>query len=105
MKEKEFVEFAIKYERLTKIQKSLINKLLDSSRTGNYHEIISACMPNTNNQAIYSKQIKKLADMGIITITKSDEKKRSMEFALTKNWCDALLSYDFGATTNNRFQY
>lgn len=96
----ELIEWCNKWDLLTKIQKRLITLLEESTRVGNYSDIVKFCGINVNNQSANVKQIKKLVEWGIITISDFEEKdkeelehqigiainSRTKTFRLTENW-------------------
>ena len=96
----ELIEWCNKWDLLTKIQKRLIALLEESPRVGNYSDIVKFCGINVNNQTANVKQIKKLVEWGIITISDIEEKdkeelehqigiainSRTKTFRLTENW-------------------
>ena len=96
----ELIEWCNKWDLLTKIQKRLIVLLEESPRVGNYSDIVKFCGINVNNQSANVKQIKKLVEWGIITISDFEEKdkeelehqigiainSRTKTFRLTENW-------------------
>lgn len=96
----ELIEWCNKWDLLTKIQKRLIALLEESPRVGNYSDIVKFCGINVNNQSANVKQIKKLVEWGIITISDFEEKdkeelehqigiainSRTKTFRLTENW-------------------
>lgn len=96
----ELIELCNKWDLLTKIQKRLITLLEESPRIGNYSDIVKFCRINANNQTANVKQIKKLVEWGIITISDFEEKdkeelehqigiainSRTKTFRLTENW-------------------
>ena len=96
----ELIELCNKWDLLTKIQKRLITLLEESPRIGNYSDIVKFCGINVNNQSANVKQIKKLVEWGIITISDFEEKdkeelehqigiainSRTKTFRLTENW-------------------
>ena len=96
----ELIELCNKWDLLTKIQKRLITLLEESPRIGNYSDIVKFCGINTNNQTANVKQIKKLVEWGMITISDFEEKdkeelehqigiainSRTKTFRLTENW-------------------
>ena len=96
----ELIELCNKWDLLTKIQKRLITLLEESPRVGNYSDIVKFCGINVNNQTANVKQIKKLVEWGIITISDFEEKdkeelehqigiainSRTKTFRLTENW-------------------
>ena len=96
----ELIEWCNKWDLLTKIQKRLIALLEESPRVGNYSDIVKFCGINVNNQTANVKQIKKLVELGIITISDFEEKdkeelehqigiainSRTKTFRLTENW-------------------
>ena len=96
----ELIELCNKWDLLTKIQKRLITLLEESPRIGNYSDIVKFCGINVNNQTANVKQIKKLVEWGIITISDFEEKdkeelehqigiainSRTKTFRLTENW-------------------
>ena len=98
--EHELIEWCNKWDLLTKIQKRLITLLEESPRVGNYSDIVKFCGINVNNQTANVKQIKKLVEWGIITISDFEEKdkeelehqigiainSRTKTFRLTENW-------------------
>ena len=115
----ELIEWCNKWDLLTKIQKRLITLLEESPRVGNYSDIVKFCGINVNNQTANVKQIKKLVEWGIITISDFEEKdkeelehqigiainSRTKTFRLTQNWfktfsdleCDKIM----GKTIND----
>ena len=96
----ELIEWCNKWDLLSKIQKKLITLLEESPRVGNYSDIVKFCGINVNNQTANVKQIKKLVEWGIITISDFEEKdkeelehqigiainSRTKTFRLTENW-------------------
>lgn len=96
----ELIEWCNKWDLLSKIQKRLITLLEESPRVGNYSDIVKFCGINVNNQTANVKQIKKLVEWGIITISDFEEKdkeelehqigiainNRTKTFRLTENW-------------------
>ena len=96
----ELIEWCNKWDLLSKIQKRLIALLEESPRVGNYSDIVKFCGINVNNQSANVKQIKKLVEWGIITISDFEEKdkeelehqigiainSRTKTFRLTENW-------------------
>lgn len=96
----ELIEWCNKWDLLTKIQKRLITLLEESPRVGNYSDIVKFCGINVNNQSANVKQIKKLVEWGMITISDFEEKdkeelehqigiainSRTKTFRLTENW-------------------
>ena len=96
----ELIEWCNKWDSLSKIQKRLIALLEESPRVGNYSDIVKFCGINANNQTANVKQIKKLVEWGIITISDFEEKdkeelehqigiainSRTKTFRLTENW-------------------
>ena len=96
----ELIEWCNKWDLFSKIQKRLITLLEESPRVGNYSDIVKFCGINVNNQTANVKQIKKLVEWGIITISDFEEKdKEELEhqigiainsriktFRLTENW-------------------
>ena len=107
----ELIEWCNKWDLLTKIQKRLIALLEESPRVGNYSDIVKFCGINVNNQSANVKQIKKLVEWGIITISDFEEKdkeelehqigiainSRTKTFRLTENWFKT-----FGDLENNK---
>ena len=96
----ELIEWCNKWDLFSKIQKRLITLLEESPRVGNYSDIVKFCGINVNNQTANVKQIKKLVEWGIITISDFEEKdkeelehqigiainSRTKTFRLTENW-------------------
>ena len=96
----ELIEWCNKWDLLSKIQKRLITLLEESPRVGNYSDIVKFCGINVNNQTANVKQIKKLVEWGIITISDFEENdkeelehqigiainSRTKTFRLTENW-------------------
>ena len=96
----ELIEWCNKWDLLSKIQKRLLTLLEESPRVGNYSDIVKFCGINVNNQTANVKQIKKLVEWGIITISDFEEKdkeelehqigiainSRTKTFRLTENW-------------------
>ena len=72
----ELIEWCNKWDLLSKIQKRLITLLEESPRVGNYSDIVKFCGINVNNQTANVKQIKKLVEWGIITISDFEEKDK-----------------------------
>lgn len=72
----ELIEWCNKWDLLTKIQKRLIALLEESPRVGNYSDIVKFCGINVNNQTANVKQIKKLVEWRIITISDFEEKDK-----------------------------
>ena len=107
----ELIEWCNKWNLLSKIQKRLIALLEESPRVGNYSDIVKFCGINVNNQTANVKQIKKLVEWGIITISDFEEKdkeelehqigiainSRTKTFRLTENWFKI-----FGDLENNK---
>ena len=107
----ELIEWCNKWDLLSKIQKRLITLLEESPRVGNYSDIVKFCGINVNNQTANVKQIKKLVEWGIITISDFEEKdkeelehqigiainSRTKTFRLTENWFKT-----FGDLENNK---
>ena len=109
----ELIEWCNKWDLLSKIQKRLIALLEESPRVGNYSDIVKFCGINVNNQTANVKQIKKLVEWRIITISDFEEKdkeelehqigiainSRTKTFRLTENWfktfsdleCDKIM--------------
>ena len=110
MSDHELIEWCNKWDLLTKIQKKLITLLEESPRVGNYSDIVKFCGINVNNQTANMKQIKKLVEWGIITISDFEEKdklelehqigiainSRTKTFRLTECWFKTFsdLEYD-----------
>lgn len=102
------IEWSNKWDLLTKIQKRLITLLEESPRVGNYSDIVKFCRINVNNQTANMKQIKKLVEWGIITISDFEEKdkeelkhqigivinNRTKTFRLCKDWFDKISYLD-----------
>lgn len=100
MSDHELIEWCNKWDLLTKVQKRLITLLEESPRVGNFSDIVKFCGINVNNQSANTKQINKLVEWGIITISdfkESDEKElehqigiainsRTKTFRLTQDW-------------------
>lgn len=100
MNDHELIEWCNKWDLLSKIQKRLITLLEESPRVGNYSDIVKFCGINVNNQTANMKQIKKLVEWGIVTISDFEEKdreelehqigiainSRTKTFRLTKDW-------------------
>ena len=107
MDEHSIIEWSNKWDLLTKIQKRLITLLEESPRVGNFSDIVKFCGINVNNQTANTRQIKKLVDWGIITISDFEEKDkeelehqigivingRTKTFRLTQNWFDKIYSF------------
>ena len=104
----ELIEWCNKWNLLTKVQKRLITLLEESPRVGNYSDIVKFCGINVNNQTANMKQIKKLVEWGIITISDFEEKdkeevehqigiainSRTKTFRLTEGWFKAFSDLD-----------
>lgn len=107
MDEHSIIEWSNKWDLLTKIQKRLITLLEESPRVGNFSDIVKFCGINVNNQTANTRQIKKLVDWGIITISDFEEKDkeelehqigivingRTKTFRLTQDWFDKIYSF------------
>lgn len=107
MDEHSIIEWSNKWDLLTKIQKRLITLLEESPRVGNFSDIVKFCGINVNNQTANTRQIKKLVDWEIITISDFKEKDkeelehqigivingRTKTFRLTQNWFDKIYSF------------
>lgn len=104
MSDHEFIEWSNKWDLLTKIQKKLLTLLEESPRVGNFSDIVKFCGINVNNQTANVKQIKKLVEWGIITISDFEEKdkeelkhqigivinSRTKTFRLREDWFKAF---------------
>jgi len=104
MSDHSIIEWCNKWDLLTKIQKRLITLLEESPRVGNYSDIVKFCGINVNNQTANMKQIKKLVEWGIITISDFEEKdkeelghqigiainSRTKTFRLAEGWFKAF---------------
>ena len=111
--------YSYKYDRLTKIQKALIQRLAVSPLMGSNCDIVRLCGLKTNNMTMNYSQILQLEKYNIISINKfvEDDLKdiltelqckvnsRTKTYRLNKNWVDNLCKVDFGETINNRLQY
>ena len=100
MSDHSIIEWSIKWDLLTKVQKRLIALLEESPRVGNYSDIVKFCEINVNNQSANTKQINKLVEWGIITISdfkESDKEElehqigiainsRTKTFRLAQDW-------------------
>jgi DNA-binding MarR family transcriptional regulator len=107
MDEHSIIEWSNKWNLLTKVQKRLITLLEESPRVGNFSDIVKFCGINVNNQTTNTRQIKKLVDKGIITISDFEEKdkeelehqigiainSRTKTFRLTEDWFDKIYSF------------
>ena len=88
----ELIEWCNKWDLLSKIQKRLITLLEESPRIGNYSDIVKFCGINANNQTANMKQIKKLVECGIVTISDFEEKdKEELEHQI-----EIVISTDIG---------
>ena len=104
MSDHEIIEWCNKWDLLTKIQKKLLTLLEESPRVGNFSDIVKFCGINVNNQTANVKQIKKLVEWGIITISDFEEKdkeelkhqigivinSRTKTFRLCEDWFKAF---------------
>ena len=104
----ELIEWCNKWNLLTKVQKRLLTLLEESPRVGNYSDIVKFCGINVNNQTANMKQIKKLVEWGIITISDFEEKdkeelehqigiainSRTKTFRLCEDWFKAFGDLD-----------
>ena len=100
MSDHELINWCNKWDLLTKVQKRLITLLEESPRVGNFSDIVKFCGINVNNQSANTKQINKLVEWGIITISdfkESDEEElehqigiainsRTKTFRLAQDW-------------------
>ena len=98
------IMWSVKWDLLTKMQKNLICLLKDSPKVGNFSDIVKFCGINANNMTANMKQIKRLEDWGIITISdfnKNDTddikhqivvsiNSRTKIFRLCKNWVNKI---------------
>ncbi len=112
----EIIEWCNKWDLLTKIQKRLITLLEESPRVGNYSDIVKFCGINVNNQTSNMKQIKKLVEWGIITISDFEEKdreelehqigiainSRTKTFRLCEDWFDKIRWLENDEIVENR---
>lgn len=116
MSDHSIIEWSIKWDLLTKVQKRLIALLEESPRVGNYSDIVKFCGINVNNQTANTKQIKKLVDLGIITISDFEEKdklelehqigiainSRTKTFRLCEDWFDKIRWLENDEIVENR---
>ena len=116
MSDHSIIEWSIKWDLLTKVQKRLIALLEESPRVGNYSDIVKFCGINVNNQTANMKQIKRLVEWGIITISDFEEKdklelehqigiainSRTKTFRLTQNWFDNICKLENQEIVENR---
>lgn len=116
MSDHSIIEWSIKWDLLTKIQKKLITLLEESPRVGNYSDIVKFCEINVNNQTANMKQIKRLVEWGIITISDFKEKdklelehqigiainSRTKTFRLCEDWFDKIRWLENDEIVENR---
>ena len=116
MSDNSMIEFCNKWDLLTKIQKRLITLLEESPRVGNYSDIVKFCGINVNNQNANMKQIKKLVEWGIITISDFEEKdkleiehqigivinSRTKTFRLCEDWFSKFFNLENNEIMENR---
>ena len=116
MSDHSIIEWSIKWDLLTKVQKRLIALLEESPRVGNYSDIVKFCGINVNNQTANMKQIKKLVEWGIITISDFEEKdklelehqigiainSRTKTFRLCEDWFDKISYLENDEIVENR---
>jgi len=116
MSDHEIIEWCNKWDLLTKIQKRLLTLLEESPRVGNYSDIVKFCGINVNNQTANMKQIKKLVEWGIITISDFEEKdkeelehqigiainSRTKTFRLTEDWFKNFSNLENNKIIENR---
>lgn len=116
MSDHSIIEWSIKWDLLSKIQKRLITLLEESPRVGNYSDIVKFCGINVNNQTANMKQIKKLVEWGIITISDFEEKdklelehqigiainSRTKTFRLCEDWFNAVSDLECNKIVENK---
>lgn len=116
MSDHEIIEWCNKWDLLTKIQKRLLTLLEESPRVGNYSDIVKFCGINVNNQTANMKQIKKLVEWGIITISDFEEKdkeelehqigiainSRTKTFRLAEDWFKNFSNLENNKIIENR---
>jgi predicted transcriptional regulator len=116
MSDHEIIEWCNKWDLLTKVQKRLLTLLEESPRVGNYSDIVKFCGINVNNQTANMKQIKKLVDWGIITISDFEEKdklelkhqigiainSRTKTFRLCEDWFNAVSDLECNKIIENK---
>ena len=116
MSDHSIIEWSIKWDLLSKIQKRLITLLEESPRVGNYSDIVKFCGINVNNQTANMKQIKKLVEWGIITISDFEEKdklelehqigiainSRTKTFRLCEDWFNAVSDLKCNKIVENK---
>ena len=116
MSDHELIEWCNKWDLLSKIQKRLLTLLEESPRVGNYSDIVKFCGINVNNQTANMKQIKKLVEWGIITISDFEEKdkkelehqigiainSRTKTFRLTENWFKVFSDLEWNKIVESR---
>ena len=116
MSDHSIIEWSIKWDLLTKVQKRLITLLEESPRVGNYSDIVKFCGINVNNQTANMKQIKKLVEWGIITISDFEEKDkeelehqigiaingRTKTFRLCEDWFKAFSDLECNKIVEGR---
>ncbi len=119
------LDYSMKWERLTKVQKALICKLTQLPRIGCVSDIVRLCGLKTNNQNANTKQIMELKEWNIISI--SAPKKEDMNMILSSipegykplikidsrtklytlrlDWIKNLMKVEFKENINNRLDY
>ena len=116
MSDHSIIEWSIKWDLLSKIQKKLITLLEESPRVGNYSDIVKFCGINVNNQTANMKQIKRLVEWGIITISDFEEKdklelehqigiainSRTKTFRLCEDWFNAVSDLEYNKIVENK---
>lgn len=116
MDEHSIIEWSNKWDLLTKIQKKLLTLLEESPRVGNFSDIVKFCGINVNNQTANVKQIKKLVEWEIISISDFEEKdreelehqigvvinSRTKTFRLTEKWVEKIYSLSYDEIVENR---
>jgi hypothetical protein len=112
----EIIEWSNKWDLLTKVQKRLLTLLEESPRVGNFSDIVKFCRINVNNQTANVKQIKKLVEWGIITISDFEEKdkeelkhqigivinSRTKTFRLAEGWFKAFEDLECNKIVESR---
>ena len=116
MSDHSIIEWSIKWDLLTKVQKRLIALLEESPRVGNYSDIVKFCGINVNNQTANMRQIKRLVEWRIITISDFEEKdklelehqigiainSRTKTFRLCEDWFDKISCLENDEIVENR---
>lgn len=102
------LEWASKWDCLTKTQKTLIRKLWESegNLTGTFSDINRKCGIKTVNLTANRRQIVQLQRWGIISISEPLGNSKVIRlYTLVSGWADRLMSTDFSGFDKSSSYY